>query len=139
MKRLVLDATTLASGIAGLRHRGPSAQLVAALIAGSFEAVLCPTLLEELGRALRKPYFRERISEQQVRAALEGLTTLSVLLEDPSDPPRVLRDPTDDYLIALATTAGAEAIVTGDKDLLEHPDLRPPALTPREAVKQLGL
>ena len=27
----------------------------------------------------------------------------------------------DDYLVALASEAGAEAIVSGDKDLLDHP------------------
>ncbi|HZV75264.1 MAG TPA: hypothetical protein VFF79_16255 [Conexibacter sp.] len=30
-------------------------------------------------------------------------------------------------------------IVTGDKDLLEHPGLNPPALTPRAACELLGL
>jgi uncharacterized protein len=33
----------------------------------------------------------------------------------------VLRDPKDDYLVALARASDAEAIVTGDRDLLEHP------------------
>ncbi len=62
-----------------------------------------------------------------------------MLLADPVDPARVLRDPDDDYLLALATSAGAEAIVTGDKDLLEHLDLQPPAITARQAGEQLGV
>jgi putative PIN family toxin of toxin-antitoxin system len=112
---------------------------VAALMAGSFEAAVCPTLLEELGRALRKPYFGARLSEQQVRSALEALATLAMAFEDPADPPRVLRDPADDYLLALAAAGGVEAIVTGDKDLLEHPGLEPPAITAREAIERHGL
>ncbi len=62
-----------------------------------------------------------------------------MLCADPTDPPRVLRDPNDDYLLALAASSGAEAIVTGDKDLLDHPGLQPPAITARQAVEQLGV
>lgn len=36
-----------------------------------------------------------------------------------------VRDPGDDYLVALARAAGAEAIVTGDRDLLDHEGLVP--------------
>ena len=139
-RRLLLDASTLASGIAGLTYQGPSARLVEQLHAGTVEAVLCPTLIAELRRALAKPYFRQRLPAEQASATVDGLTALSVLLDDPTDPPRVLRDPNDDYLLALAIAAGAEAIVTGDKDLLEHPGgLQPPAITARQALARLGL
>ena len=37
----------------------------------------------------------------------------------------MLRDPDDDYLSALALDANADAIVTGDRDLLDHADLVP--------------
>ena len=67
------------------------------------------------------------------------LARASVQLRDPKDPPPVLRDPTDDYLVALSLTARARAIVTGDKDLLDHPGLHPPALTVRAACEMLGL
>ncbi|HXE45848.1 MAG TPA: hypothetical protein VN635_11700 [Conexibacter sp.] len=50
-----------------------------------------------------------------------------------------MRDPTDGYLIALGLAAGARAIVTGDRDLLDHPGLNPPALTTRTACELLGL
>jgi putative PIN family toxin of toxin-antitoxin system len=139
LRRLLLDATTLASGIAGLAYRGPSARLIEELLAGTFETVLCPTLIDELSRALGKPYFAQRISAEQVSAALEDLDAISVLCADPIDPPRVLRDPNDDYLLALAASSGAEAIITGDKDLLDHPGLAPPAITARQALEQLGL
>lgn len=67
--------------------------------------MLYPTLIDELRRALGKPYFARRISAGQVSAALEDLTAISVLCTDPTDPPRVLRDPNDDYLLALAASA----------------------------------
>ncbi len=139
MTRLLLDASTLASGFAGLAYQGPSAWLVERLLAGTLEAVVCPTLLSELRRTLAKPYFARRVSAEQVDAAIEDLTALSVVLDDPINPPRVLRDPSDDYLLVLAASAGAEAIVTGDKDLLEHPGLTRSAITARQAVAQLEL
>jgi predicted nucleic acid-binding protein len=58
---------------------------------------------------------------------------------DPVTPPRVLRDAHDDYLVALARSAAAEVIITGDRDLLDHEGLEPPALTPRAACERFGL
>jgi predicted nucleic acid-binding protein len=61
------------------------------------------------------------------------------VLADPRDPPRVLRDRGDDYLVALAKAAAAEAIVTGDRDLLDHEGLDPPALSARHACARFGV
>jgi len=73
------------------------------------------------------------------RPPVFGTQGVRPLCTDPTDPPRVLRDPNDDYLLALAASAGAQAIVTGVQDLLEHPGLHPPAITARQALEQLRL
>jgi len=49
----------------------------------------------------------------------------------------VSRDPNDDYLVALARRSGAEALISGDDDLLSLTDLDPPVLSPAQAVAQL--
>jgi predicted nucleic acid-binding protein len=49
----------------------------------------------------------------------------------PHVPVSVLRDPTDDFLVALAIAGRADAIVTSDRDLLDHAGLRPPAINAR--------
>jgi uncharacterized protein len=88
---------------------------------------------------LERAYFRVRVRDEErtlVNALVRGL---AVVLPDPVSPPRVVRDAGDDYLVALARAAGADAIVTGDRDLLDHEGLDPPALTPRQACEQLGL
>lgn len=105
----------------------------------SVEAIICPRLLTEVERALRKPYFRDLIDDQEVAEAISIIRDAGSMFDDPVDPPAVLRDPTDDYLIALAQKAGAEAIVTSDGDLLDHEGLNPPSIDPRAACKLLAL
>jgi len=62
-------------------------------------------------------------------------------MADPSGPhPAVCRDPRDDYLVALATASGAEAIVTGDLDLLaiDPKRLTIEVITPRQLIDRLS-
>jgi predicted nucleic acid-binding protein len=49
----------------------------------------------------------------------------------------VTRDPNDDYLVALAVAAQADALISGDRDLT---DLQTPVpiLTPRMFLVRLG-
>lgn len=139
MKRLVIDASTLVSGIAGSRSESPPCLIYDAVSEMSVEAIICPRLLVEVERALRKPYFRELIEDQEIAESVSILRHAGVMLGDPIDPPAVLRDPTDDYLVMLARGGGAEAIVTSDYDLLDHKGLSPPAVDPRTACKLLTL
>ena len=138
MTRLVIDASALLSGIVGT-DPSPPARLVDALFDGDFEAVVCPRLLGEVRRGLSRPYFLSRIDPADAERAVREIARASIQLRDPQNPPSVLRDPTDDYLVALALTGRAQAIVTGDRDLLDHPGLNPPALTSRAACELLGL
>ncbi len=139
MKRLVIDASTLVSGITGSRSESPPCLIYDAVSEMSVEAIICPRLLAEIERGLRKPYFRESIEEQEIAEAVSIIRDAGTLLDDPADPPAVLRDPEDDYLVALAHEADAEAIVTGDRDLLDHDDLKPPAVDARAACRLLGM
>jgi predicted nucleic acid-binding protein len=50
----------------------------------------------------------------------------------------VTRDPADDYLLALALTAEASAIVSGDADLTELASAPVTVLTPRAFLEALG-
>jgi putative PIN family toxin of toxin-antitoxin system len=140
LKRLVLDPNALASGIVDPHSDRPPRLLFEALENLAFEAVVCPKLLGELRKALRKPYFRDRLSAEEARKAVKRVEVVAVTREDPAVIEPTLRDPKDDYLLALARQAGAEAIVTGDKDLLDHTErIEPRAIGPREACELLGL
>lgn len=139
MKRLVIDASTLVSGITGSRLESPPCVIYDAVSEMSIEAIVCPRLLAEVDRALRKPYFHDLIEDEEIAEAVSIIRDAGTMLNDPTDPPAVLRDPTDDYLVALAREADAEAIVTSDRDLLDHDDLKPPAIDPRTACKLLAV
>jgi putative PIN family toxin of toxin-antitoxin system len=113
--------------------------LLAAARSEAFELVACQLIFEELRRGLAKPYFRDRVTAQEADGLLDAFELLAIVLADPVTPASVLRDPDDDFLIALAAAANADAIVTGDRDLLDHPGLRPPAIDARSACERLGL
>ncbi|MGH2984931.1 MAG: putative toxin-antitoxin system toxin component, PIN family [Solirubrobacterales bacterium] len=138
MTRLLLDASVLLSATVA-RPGTPISLLLDAVEDGKVQMVACEHLLDEVRRGLNGPYFRERLPADDREAVLTGLKRIAVMRDDPASPPSVLRDPDDNYLPALALDASAEAIVTGDRDLLDHVGLEPDAITPREACRRLGL
>lgn len=117
----------------------PLALLMGAVRSGAAEIVVCDQLLGELERGLERPYFRGRLTDEERNGIPNAIAHVGLHVPDPVDPARTLRDPKDDFLLALAKATGARAIVTGDGDLLEHADLDPPAITARTAAIELGL
>ncbi len=138
MNRLVIDANVLASAAAG-HPESPSRRLLYAVGSGRIEVILCEHVLRELDRALARPYFAARLTDVERQTLDAVLRAAADMYPDPAAPEAVVRDREDDYLVALARSARAEAIVTGDRDLLDHDGLMPPAITPREACERFGL
>jgi uncharacterized protein len=99
LTRLVIDASALLSGIASNPERPPGL-LLAALYERAFEPVVCPKLLGEVRRGLHRGYFRKRVPEHDIERIVLTIARASVQLRDPKNPPPLLRDPTDDYLVA---------------------------------------
>ncbi len=138
MTRYLIDASVLLSA-AVARPGTPISLLMDAVEDGKVEMVACERLIREVRRGLVSQYFRERVTAQDRKAVLAGLDRIAIMHPDPESPPAMLRNPEDDYLPALAIDANADAIVTGDRDLLDHAGLEPKAITPREACRRLGL
>lgn len=113
--------------------------ILSALMDCDFEAVVCPKLISEFRKGLGNPYFQERFDSAHLAEIVAGVEEATVERGDPIEIEAVLRDPDDDYLVALAREAKAEAIVTGDHDLLDHAGLKPRAIDAREACELLGL
>jgi uncharacterized protein len=137
LKRVVVDPNVLLSALVGKPDAAP-AVLLEAIHDHTVEMIACPALIAEVRKTLAEPYFRALLDEGEAEQAVAALQRVAVMRDDPVDPEPVLRDPSDDYLLALAQAGEAEAIVTGDKDLLDHADLRPPAIRAREAVDRLA-
>lgn len=139
MKRLVVDASTLTSGVASRHGGGAPWLLLLALLDFEFEAIVCPKLIQEFSDALGGRYFQERFDSRDLEGIVTSVREAATQYDDPAKIVPLLRDPDDDYLVALAREAEAEAIVSGDKDLLDHPGLEPQAVNARGACQLLGL
>ena len=133
---VVLDVNVLVSAV--LSGAGPSAQLVTALRDGRLSVVASPNLIAELGDVLRRERFRRFLSVEEAEEYAAEIEGMCRIVADPPSVPRMLRDPDDDYLVALAYGSGAEAIVSGDLDLREAVGLSVAVLTPRELLARLG-
>lgn len=132
--RAVLDPNVIISAL--LSPRGAPAQVLQAWLAGAFELVASPLLVEELERALAYPKIRKRISLAEAGDVVRLLRRSAYLSGDPTDPPGVRsKDPGDDYLIALAAEVRA-VIVSGDRHLLRL-SKRIPVQSPKEFLEFL--
>jgi uncharacterized protein len=133
--RAVLDPNVLIA--AAIRPDGAPAECLRAHAAGSFDLVVSPLLLAELGAVLAREKFRPFLTSEQAVRLVNALARDSHLADDPVERQPVSRDPTDDYLIALARSVSAHVLVTGDADLLvlDLPDLA--IVSPREFIELL--
>ena len=139
MKRVVVDASTLVSGVASRPRGGAPWLILSALLDYDFEAIACPKLIDEFRDGLGNKYFQERFDPKDLAEIVANVERAAIGYADPTEIEALLRDPDDDYLVALARDAGADAIVTGDHDLLDHVGLQPRAIDAREACKLLAL
>ena len=88
-------------------------------------------LLAEIASVLVRPRLRRYLSLDEAERFVTDLASQTTRTNDaPLPHPAVCRDARDDYLIALAVMAQADAIVTGDLDLLELSDPPVTVLTP---------
>ncbi|MSQ73148.1 MAG: putative toxin-antitoxin system toxin component, PIN family [Betaproteobacteria bacterium] len=113
---VILDTNVLLSGLRG--GRSPPAQILDAWCKGRFQLATSTEQIAEFRRASRYPQLRPYLPRGAVGRMVNALRSAEVVLERlrrAGDAP----DPGDDYLLAMALTAGAEFLVTGDKPLLE--------------------
>jgi putative PIN family toxin of toxin-antitoxin system len=109
------------------------------LLDGRIEVVGCPALLGEGAAVLGRDRLRRYLSIEEARRFVADIASVMTLAADPSPPyPAVCRDPGDDYLAAFARAGRVDALVTGDRDLLELVDAGVAVITPRELIERLA-
>lgn len=135
--RAAIDTNVLLSG---LLWRGPAHTLLEQVRNGSVVFLSSPELLAELAEVLARPKFDAILSRSN--SSREQMLTQVHQLAELTDPPPlaqpVCRDPDDDAVLALATAALADVIVSGDDDLLSLVSFEGiPILNPAQALQQV--
>lgn len=123
---------------ATLSSVGAPAQLMRLWRLRHFDMVISPKLLAELDRTLRRDRFRAWTTLDDVDHLIDELRRSAHLAHDPERPLPVSRDPTDDYLIAVAVHADTDVLVSGDRDLTDLVDPPVRILTPRALLDELA-
>jgi putative PIN family toxin of toxin-antitoxin system len=138
--KFVVDSNVLVSGSL---WKGNPSRLVDALLDGS--ATLCASALvmAEFEEVLQREQFQKRLAQsgQSAREIISRFQTAALVVEGPAIPvPSALRDPDDIHVLACAMGACADAIVTGDNDLLSMAAFEGiPILTVRQALEKRGI
>jgi putative PIN family toxin of toxin-antitoxin system len=133
MRRLVvIDANVYVSRF--LNPRSQPGRAVAKALEADRILVSTATLME-LREVLRRPRFAPYIPPDSIGPFLERILSVAIYVEI-HGPIRACRDPKDDKFLELAVDGRADAIVTGDSDLLElHPFRGIAILTPADYLK----
>jgi uncharacterized protein len=133
--RVVLDPGVLIAAL--ISPTGAPFHLVQAWLDGHFDLVVSPKLLAELNRVLLRPKFRRYSTEEQAEEYVDQFQRFATLVFDPEVISGLTPDPDDDYLVALARSAGSHFLVSGDAHLTQLIEPAPPVLTPRAFLNML--
>lgn len=125
--RAIVDSNIFVSYLLNKDKTGTITDVLGMAAQGRIRLALPLEQLEELRRAVTtKPYLRERISLTELEQFILLLNTLGEVVHPiQGDPPRVLRDRSDDFLVESAKQNNVDLIVSGDLDLLEWRDAPP--------------
>lgn len=138
--KLVVDTNTLVSGTL---WSGPPSRLIEALEQKKASLVLSVPLLAEFGEVVGRGPLADRLAARNVtpHKLIVRLIQKAELVSPALIPlPSALRDPKDLIVLATAVAAHADAIVTGDEDLLVLKSFQDiPIWKVREALEKLGL
>ena len=115
--RLVLDTNVV---ISALLWQGRPAGLLDLGAGEHIRLFTSPVLLDELKRSLDRPRLAARLKATGLSADqhVANYASLAGIVEPEPLPSPVSRDPDDDRVLECALAAQADAVVTGDDDLL---------------------
>ena len=117
--RAVLDVNILISGL--LTPKGVSGEIIKRGVAGEFEIIVSPLLLQEFERVLRRPWIQE-LRLPTLHEIVSWLSASATFVVDRTLEHQAIPADSDDvYLLDLAV-ATASLLVSGDRDVLALAD-----------------
>ncbi|MDX2223183.1 MAG: putative toxin-antitoxin system toxin component, PIN family, partial [Rhodospirillaceae bacterium] len=116
--RLVLDTNVLVSGIL---WSGPPYDILRSVQTGPHVWVTSAELLTELRRVLSRQKFAALVAARSDarRRLIDSILQNAILVVPRPLPFPKSRDPADDAVLAVAVAGNADAVVSGDADLLD--------------------
>jgi putative PIN family toxin of toxin-antitoxin system len=136
--RVVIDPGVLVSAFISPKRAAP-ALLLDAFLDGNLDVLVSPALIAELTDVLGREKFSAHAAEGRVAAYIAVLRDRAAMVEDVAPGSTKTADADDDYLIALAQAHYVDAVVSGDRHLLDAASSELSVLTPRELADRLGL
>ena len=121
MPSAVLDTTALVSAFLTATPGGAAFELLQFASAGRYELILSdPILVEVADVLLNRAHLRRRYlyPDRAVAAYVTGLRATASLVSDLPNL-NVVRDPTDNVILATAVAGAADFLCTRDNDLLD--------------------
>jgi uncharacterized protein len=117
--KVVLDTNVLLSGL--MAPEGTPGRILAAWFDARFDVVMSIEQLAEIGGALGYPKIHRKLKwdEQRIEQFIRQLYIRAEVVDLHSTSVEIPRDPRDTPILATLITSGADALVSGDRDLLE--------------------
>jgi uncharacterized protein len=135
--RIVADTNTVVSG---LLWQGAPRRVLDAGRNQQVTLITSPVLLAELAEVIGREKFAARIRDAKLSAKglVEDYATIAHVVEATALAQPVSRDPDDDQVLACALAAKADAVVSGDGDLLTLGNYQGiPILTASHALEKI--
>lgn len=136
VERLVIDSNVWIAAL--ISPTGTARQLVDAVLDRGIDILLSESTFGELASRLDRPKFDRYREPECWNVFLSELVELALWHADAGTATGISRDADDDKFLALAVTGQADAIISGDGDLLElvaHEGI--PILTPAQFLQRL--
>ena len=115
--RLVIDTNVFISAL--ITPSGTARQVINTVLAQDIDVLMSEATLNELVSRLANPKFDRYRDRESWNAFVSALVDLVVWHEDTDSADGACCDPDDDKFLSLATTGAADAIISGDSDLLD--------------------
>ena len=124
--RVVFDCNTFLQALAS--PDGPAGRCVQLAIDRKIDLFSSPAVIEEIRDVASRPIVTTRLhlTPDRTEAFLEVIETTATILAGFPEPFVYQRDPDDAHYVNLAVAAGANLIVSRDKDLLDLRDSTKP-------------